>query len=144
MEGSKLLQRWNLVQLSPGWCSWGCLASRAPPRPLVPVVPLWGLSPHPLPLRPTHGRDPAFSCAPAMERDPVVFRLPVPQGGGSHLSGVYMYLFFFKFFSHLDDTEYWADFLVWYSRSLLVIYFKYHSVYMSMPNYLTVPSLWQL
>ena len=31
---------------------------------------------------------------------------------------------FFKFFSHLVITEYWAVFSVLYSRSLLVIYFK--------------------
>ena len=37
-------------------------------------------------------------------------------------------------------TQYWAEFSVLYSRSLLVSHFKYSSVYMSIPNSLTVPS----
>ena len=42
-------------------------------------------------------------------------------------------------------TEYWAEFPALYSRSLLVIYFKYSSMYMLIPNsYLSLPilSLW--
>ena len=44
-----------------------------------------------------------------------------------------MDLFFLKFFSHLGITEHWAEFPVPYSRSLLVIHFKYSSVYISSP-----------
>ena len=51
----------------------------------------------------------------------------------TELTDWYMYLFYFKFFFYFN-TEYWAEFSVLYSRSLLVIYFKYSSVYMSSPN----------
>ena len=37
-------------------------------------------------------------------------------------------------------TWYWAEFHVLYGRSLLVIHFKYNSVYMSIQNCLTIPS----
>ena len=37
---------------------------------------------------------------------------------------------FFSFFSHLVITEYWFEFPMLYSRSLLLIYFIYSSVYM--------------
>ena len=37
-------------------------------------------------------------------------------------------------------TQHWTEFHVLYSKSLLVIHFRYGSVYMSIPNYLTVPS----
>ena len=37
---------------------------------------------------------------------------------------IFMYLFFFKFFSHLVITECWAEFPLLHSRSLLAIYFK--------------------
>ena len=36
-------------------------------------------------------------------------------------------------------TYHWAEFPVLYSKSLLVIHFKYSSVYMSIPNSLTIP-----
>ena len=55
---------------------------------------------------------------------------------------IYMYLFFFKYFSQFFfhfNTEYWAVFPVLYSRSLLVIYFKYSSVYMSISNSQSIP-----
>lgn len=41
---------------SPRGRAWDHLASRAPPKPLVSMVPLWGLSPSPPPLRPPPGR----------------------------------------------------------------------------------------
>ena len=37
--------------------------------------------------------------------------------------------------------EYWAEFPVLYSWSLLLIHFKYSSVYMSISNFLTIPLL---
>ena len=39
-------------------------------------------------------------------------------------------------------AERWAEFPVLYSRSLLVIHFKYSTVCMSVPNFLTVPSFY--
>ena len=50
-----------------------------------------------------------------------------------------MYLFFFsKFFFHLSYYRVLSTDLVLYSRSLLVIYFKYSSLYMSIPNYQSI------
>ena len=37
-------------------------------------------------------------------------------------------------------TKHWAEFPVLYSRTVLVIHFKYIRVYMSIPNSLTIPS----
>ena len=51
---------------------------------------------------------------------------------------IYMYLFYFKLFFHLN-TEYWAAVTVLYSRSRLIIYFKYSSMYMSIPNSRSIP-----
>ena len=48
--------------------------------------------------------------------------------------------FFFHSFSIYAIAEYWAEFPVLYNRSLLIICFKYSSVYMSTPNSLTIPS----
>ena len=53
-------------------------------------------------------------------------------------------LFFFKFFSHLGcnrilSTVLCTLFSVLYSRSLLVIHLKYGSVYLPVPNSLTIP-----
>ena len=45
-----------------------------------------------------------------------------------------MYVFFFKFFSHLGYYRILSRFPVLYRRSFLVIYFKYSSVYTSIPN----------
>ena len=47
---------------------------------------------------------------------------------------IYIYPFFFRFFSHTGYTEYLVEFPVLYSRSLLIIYFIYSSVYMLIPN----------
>ena len=44
------------------------------------------------------------------------------------------YLFFFKFFSHLGCYRILSRVLTLHSRSLLFIYFKYSSVYTSIPN----------
>ena len=44
---------------------------------------------------------------------------------------IYMYPFFLKFFPSKVITEYWIEFSVIYSRSLLDIYFIFDSVYMS-------------
>ena len=56
---------------------------------------------------------------------------------------IYMYLFFFKFFSQLDCYRILSKVsfpvLYIYSRSLLVIHFKYSSVYMSVSKSLAVP-----
>ena len=49
-----------------------------------------------------------------------------------------MYLFFSKFFFHLSYYRVLSTDLVLYSRSLLVIYFKYSSLYMSIPNYQSI------
>ena len=49
-----------------------------------------------------------------------------------------MYFYFFKFFSHLGYCRVLSTVLVLYSRSLLVIYFKYSSLYMSIPNYQSI------
>ena len=46
---------------------------------------------------------------------------------------IYTYIHSFRFYSHIVITEYWVEFPVLYSRSLLVIYFIYNSVYMSIP-----------
>ena len=47
---------------------------------------------------------------------------------------VYIYLFFFKFFSHLGYYRILSRVPMLYSRSLLIIYFKYNRVYMSFPG----------
>ena len=46
-------------------------------------------------------------------------------------SVLHMYLIFFKFFPHVVIAEYWAEFPVLYSRSLLVIYSIYSSVHIN-------------
>ena len=46
---------------------------------------------------------------------------------------IYIYLFFFKFFSHLGYYRILSR-VIHDSRSLLVISFKYRSLYMSVPN----------
>jgi len=38
-------------------------------------------------------------------------------------------------------TQHWTEFLVLYSKSLLVIHFKYSNVYVSIPNSQTIPLL---
>ena len=43
---------------------------------------------------------------------------------------IYVYLLFFRFFPIYIITEYWVEFLVLYSRYLLIIYFIYESVFM--------------
>ena len=53
---------------------------------------------------------------------------------------LYMYLFSPKLPSRPGCHKHWADFPMLYSRTLLVIHFKYSSVYMSIPNSLTNPS----
>ena len=50
-----------------------------------------------------------------------------------HVSILFQILFLFRLF------QYCAEFLVPYSKSLLVIYFKYSSVYIPIPNTLTIP-----
>ena len=50
-----------------------------------------------------------------------------------------MYLFFFKFFPIQLITEYWSEFPVLSSRSLLVICFIYGRVYMLVPNSHFIP-----
>ena len=47
-------------------------------------------------------------------------------GKGFSYTHIHVSIFFFRFFSHLD--YYWVELFVLYSRSLLVIYFKYSSV----------------
>ena len=62
-------------------------------------------------------------------------------------SVLHMYLIFFKFFPHVVIAEYWAEFPVLYSRSLLVIYSIYSNVYMSTPESQSIRTLlhpWQL
>ena len=50
----------------------------------------------------------------------------------------YMYLFFFKFFSHIGYYRVLSRVsCAIFSRSLLVIHFKYSSVYMSIPDFLS-------
>ena len=54
----------------------------------------------------------------------------------------FIYISFYPFsnsFLIYVITEYWAEFLVLYKNSLLVIYFKYSSVYMSVPNCQSIP-----
>ena len=53
---------------------------------------------------------------------------------------IYIYPFSPKLPSHQAATEHWAEFPVLYSRSLLVIHFRYSRVYMSIPNPLTISS----
>ena len=53
---------------------------------------------------------------------------------------IYMYPFSPKLPSQPGCHKHWADFPMLYSRTLLVIRFKYSSVYMSIPNSLTNPS----
>ena len=43
-------------------------------------------------------------------------------------------MLFLRFFALIVITKYWVYFLVLYNMSLLVIYFLYDSVYMSVPN----------
>ena len=51
---------------------------------------------------------------------------------------MFMYLFFFKFFSHVGYYRVLSRVsCAIYRRSLLVIHFKYSSVYMSTPNFLS-------
>ena len=52
---------------------------------------------------------------------------------------IYMYLFFFKFFSQLGCYRIVSRVPCAVQYSLLVIHFKYSSVYLSTPNSLTVP-----
>ena len=52
----------------------------------------------------------------------------------SHSVIQYMYLFVFIFFSQLSYYGILSEFPVLYSRSLLVICFKYCSVYISVTN----------
>ena len=47
---------------------------------------------------------------------------------------LYIYMYLFQNFFHLGYYRVLAESPVLYSRSLLVIYFKYNSVYMSIPN----------
>ena len=55
---------------------------------------------------------------------------------------IYLYLFIFKFFSHLGyDTIFSSIPCAIYSRSLLIIYFKYSSVCMLTPNSQSIPPL---
>ena len=51
---------------------------------------------------------------------------------------LYMNQFFFKSFSYLGHHRVLAEFPVLFSRSLLVIAFKYSSVHMSIPNFRTI------
>ena len=51
----------------------------------------------------------------------------------------HMHLFFSKLSSHLGITAYYAQFPVLCHLSFLVIYFKYSSVYMSIPNSQSIP-----
>ena len=53
---------------------------------------------------------------------------------------IYMYPFSLKLPSHPGCHKHWAEFPMLYSRTLLVIHFKYSSVYMSIPDSLTNPS----
>ena len=54
---------------------------------------------------------------------------------------LYMYLFFFKFFPHLGYYRILSRVPVPYSRSLLIIYFKYSRVYRSVLVAQTVKNL---
>ena len=54
---------------------------------------------------------------------------------------LYMYLFFFKFFPHLGYYRILSRVPVLYSRSLLIIYFKYSRVYRSVLVAQTVKNL---
>ena len=47
---------------------------------------------------------------------------------------IFIYLFFFRFFSLIGYYKIWSRVLVLYSMSLLVIYFIYSSVYMLIPH----------
>ena len=49
---------------------------------------------------------------------------------------IYIYLFFFKFFSHLNCYKILNKVP---HRSWLIIHFKYSSVYMSVPNSQSIP-----
>ena len=71
-------------------------------------------------------------------------RLPFPPPGThththTHTYVIYIYIYiyipplFLRFFSHSATTEYWVELPVLYSRSLLVMYFIYSSVCMSIP-----------
>ena len=55
------------------------------------------------------------------------------QGYGKVIQ-LYIYLFFFRFFSYLVITEYWVELPVLYSRSLLSICFTCSSVYIGFPD----------
>ena len=48
---------------------------------------------------------------------------------------IYMYLLFVNFFSHLGYHRTLRVFPVLYNRSFLVIYFKYRSMHLSIPEY---------
>ena len=53
---------------------------------------------------------------------------------------IYMYPFFFRFFSHIGHcVEYWVEFPVLYSGSLLVIYLMYSSVCTLIPSSWFIP-----
>ena len=54
--------------------------------------------------------------------------------GYSTVIHLYIYPLFFRFFSHMVITEYWVESPVLHSRSLLVIYFVYSSLYLLIPN----------
>ena len=47
---------------------------------------------------------------------------------------LYIYLFFFRFFSLWVITNHWVEFPVLYNRSLLVIYSMHSSVYLLILN----------
>jgi len=47
-----------------------------------------------------------------------------------------------KLFSHLGYYRDQAEFSTLYSRSLLIIYFQYSSMYMSVPNSQSIPPAW--
>ena len=66
-----------------------------------------------------------------------VFQAKELEWGAIAFSGdqLYMDLFFFKFFSHLGCYRVLSSVPLLYSRSSVVIYFIYSSVYMSIPNF---------
>ena len=57
----------------------------------------------------------------------------------SDTTGQHSNIFFQILFTFWLITEYWAEFPVLYSRSLLIVYFKYSSMEMSVPNSQSIP-----
>ena len=57
----------------------------------------------------------------------------------SDMTGQHSNIFFQILFTFWLITEYWAEFPVLYSRSLLIVYFKYSSMEMSVPNSQSIP-----